>query len=745
MRGWWALWACVASAGWSGVTVADASTTIVLTAAVERPEIGATGPDLAERQVLIHRDDWGVPHVHALTDADALYGAGYALAADNLESILRIYLALMGRSAAVFGPDAVEADLFNLQWGFLEQGRAGYGRLSAEEQALFASYVAGIERFMLEHPDRRPDWAPPLAPYLPVAAGHAVTTGISVRQGGQAYEDCAAGPVPLAGVGGLPVEPLEFVASNQWILMPWRTADGSLMFWADSHSPFGAQRDEIRIHGHRLATAGVVPAGMALPIIATTRHLAWAYAVGGPDTSDCYEIELSPDMGNQYRFDDELRTLEVRSVEIEVAGHPSVTRSFEYATVNGIRSPVIARTETHAYAAVTGYLDHGERFSRQIYGMNTARNISEFKQALAIQGLFPENVMVADANREAYYVLTGLTPRRPPGFDWTRPVPGNTSAAEWVGFHPLEDLVQIQNPPQGYMQNNNVATDTMMDGSPMTAERYPAYIFNDEPGRTHDRGERAVALLSRQYAATKSDFLAIAMDEFYVNAHLWLDALLEATRSRTAEVRAMSPAERELLHGVLNFDGEASRDSISVVQYIHWRHAIVGLAAGQGIDAPVLGDSIREGRANDAGAQALLVSAVGHAASRLVQQHGTVRVSLGEIFRVGRSGTALPLGGYGFSTGGHGERTLRSMQCSQGLWERGNCHADFGQRHPMLTIFGQTVQSWTAIPYGQNRDPASRHHSDQSRLASEGQLKPTYLHWKELEPRITETTVLWRD
>ena len=49
------------------------------------------------------------------------------------------------------------------------------------------------------------------------------------------------------------------------------------------------------------------------------------------------------------------------------------------------------------------------------------------------------------------------------GVNWSRPVPGNTSETAWKGTHPLEDLVQIKNPPQGYMQNNNVAPDTMME------------------------------------------------------------------------------------------------------------------------------------------------------------------------------------------------------------------------------------------------------------------------------------------
>ncbi len=35
----------------------------------------------------------------------------------------------------------------------------------------------------------------------------------------------------------------------------------------------------------------------------------------------------------------------------------------------------------------------------------------------------------------------------------SRPVPGHTSANEWRGIHPLSNLVQVTNPPGGWMQN----------------------------------------------------------------------------------------------------------------------------------------------------------------------------------------------------------------------------------------------------------------------------------------------------
>ena len=56
-------------------------------------------------------------------------------------------------------------------------------------------------------------------------------------------------------------------------------------------------------------------------------------------------------------------------------------------------------------------------------------------------------------------------PIRPAGFDYKRAMPGNTSKAEWQGIHTFDELLQVHNPPQGYMQNCNVSPQFLMKDS----------------------------------------------------------------------------------------------------------------------------------------------------------------------------------------------------------------------------------------------------------------------------------------
>ena len=107
-----------------------------------------------------------------------------------------------------------------------------------------------------------------------------------------------------------------------------------------------------------------------------------------------------------------------------------------------------------------------------------ARNLGEMKQALAMLQLMMQNIMVGTVDGDIYYVRNGRVPIRPAGFDYKRAMPGNTSKAEWQGIHKFEDLVQVHNPPQGYMQNCNVSPQFLMKDCTLKPSAEAPYLFN---------------------------------------------------------------------------------------------------------------------------------------------------------------------------------------------------------------------------------------------------------------------------
>ena len=138
-------------------------------------------------RVTLLRDEWGTPHVYAAREADGYFGWGYAMAEDRLHNLLWRYIAAEGRLSETFGPAAparylgaldfpasnLEADAVHLRFMAPEHGRAGYSRLEPQLRANYAAFAAGIERFMANHPDRVPEWAPKRIDPVGQAVAHA--------------------------------------------------------------------------------------------------------------------------------------------------------------------------------------------------------------------------------------------------------------------------------------------------------------------------------------------------------------------------------------------------------------------------------------------------------------------------------------------------------------------------------------------------------------------------------------------
>ena len=697
----------------------------------------ADGP--SKGTVTVFRDDWGVPHVYSDLEEDGFYGLGYAQAEDRLEGILRRFLEVRGESASVFGPQAAEEDFRNLQWMHLEEARSGFHRLEPQLQRDYRYFIAGIERYMKDNPAKVPKWAPPLEPALPVAFLDSAVWSVNIMCG---IEHCRTGGVAVALddyqkqkiAGGLSI------ASNEWVVMPWRTAGHTVIQLADSHVPFDGELRafEFRLHAGNLALSGFSGDGLVLPVTAHNSNVAWGMTMGGPDVADCYAVEVDHDNPRRYRFDGEWREMTVRRFTVQIRGGAPVTRDFEYTHHNGVPCPVVARVGDMAYVISSPYMDQTGLLDEQLYRMDCSRNMGEFRQAMGLLGMFQQNVMAGSTEGHSLYVRAGRVPIRAKGYTSPgKPLPGNTSATLWRGIHPFEDLVVLEDPVSGYMTNDNISPDMMTEGRSVDASRYSAETFYDLPGFINARGLRIVQVLSRTSAFSKDDAIELALDEKWWGTEDWVGALRTTLASRVDLERAKTPAFRQFANRILNFDGFAHKESIGALNYLYWRMAVGDNSAQAG----QLLDAITSHRDLGAAGGDQLIAGLETAIARLTAEHGTTEVRLGEVFRIGRGGGSWPIGGVKFYPGGQEVTTLRAMLAGDPD-SRGIRWVYAGQRQPVLSILTNPIQSFTSAPYGQSDNPESPHYSDQARLLSERRLKPAYFNKADLMNHVSFKTTL---
>lgn len=717
------------------VTVVTVSIIMVACAAVI-----PAGPTV----VTINRDDWGVPHISASEEQHAFYGLGYAQAEDRLERLLGALYWSRGRLAELRGESDLAGDIERRRWRHVDEGRRGLARLEPQVASNYRQFVAGIKRYMTDHPNEVPAWAPDFdaADFIVLSRAVFWTAYASVL--GPA--ECEKGRVDLYSSVREAADSVHRGASNAWVMGPARTANRALMLVADPH----VEVQSTAYYEYRLHAGDVDAAGFALGPLLWQSHnqdVAWGMTTGNTDMWDCYAVEVDPENPSRYEFDGEMQDMLQIEETFDVAGRPPHVEVFEYTQHNGVLSPVVARDGNMAYVVSTSQMHDSGVLDNEIREMIVARDVWELQKAMGTLGMFPQNIVAGDSSGNMLYWRAGKTPVRPEGFDWTAAVPGNSSATMWQGYYPREKMIQVVNPKEGYLQNNNVAPDALFKGDNLKASEYAGELFNDTPGRITSRGVRTIDVLSTATDFTIEDAMGLIFDEKWVTSDSWLHALRFAVARHPRWMKQQTEETMAVLDRLLNFDGIAAADSVAAFNFYIWRQGMKDVLLQPQFES-LRNLPWEEAHYSPAFLSALLEE-VEHAAQIMTQTYGKTSVRMGDVFRVGRGNTTWPVGGETIDApevpscvanlSPLCERTMRAF-ASGAADDNGQRRIHRGSSATRLVEFGNPVRSWSLYVHGQNEDPSSLHYNDQSRLVSERALKPEYFNADELV-KHTVTTV----
>ncbi|HKA21812.1 MAG TPA: penicillin acylase family protein [Blastocatellia bacterium] len=675
----------------------------------------------AADEATIYRDEYGIPHVFASTLESAAYAIGYAQAEDRLEELLKNYRRANGTMAEVSGPDSYRTDLIQRMWRHSEISREKYSQVSPKMRASIEAYIDGVKAFMREHPEQVPKWAQEIHPWDVIALGRYIIWGWPLGEAG--------GDLQRAGIQP---DPVAYRGSNEMLIAPNRTAMNAPIAVIDPHlSWYGEFRFyQVRIYAGDYNVSGVSILGVPFPSLGHSRYCSVAMTTGGPDTSDIYEEELNPANQRQYRYDGQWRDMKVvkekigvkkndtidwREVEIEYTGH----------------GPIVAHKDGKAYSMAIPYA--GEiGLTDQIYEMMTARNLDEMKRALSHLQLMAQNIMVGTVQGDIFYLRNGRVPIRAKGVDPSKPIPGNTSATEWQGLHPLNDLVQILNPPNGYMHNCNVTPFAMMKNSPLVPDKYTPYIYNaSRTAPRHQRAEMMTELLDAANKVTLDDAINIAFSPQVYHADLW-QARLKTAWSKAGNAAAADAAE--VFDLIQKWNRRSDAESEGALAFYAFKKGL-GPEIARQVEVPAdLTDD-------------QLIAAVGKAAEWLKSSFGSLRAPYGKYFRVGRQGgdRTFPVGGGSLNGGANNVAmaTPRAISFSAAGKEMVGAG---GQTSTQIVVLTNPPKSYAIIPLGESDHKESGHWDDQAeKLFSKSKAATTFfLDKNELMKHVTAKKVLKR-
>lgn len=676
-------------------------------------QVGLLSAD--DHKVTIYRDVWGVPHIYADSEAAGAYGLGYAQAEDRLDDIYISLRTGLGLMAEAFGKKYVDQD-YIMRLARNDSLSEEYWKTAPEEmKTMLTAFTAGIQAYADEHPDEVPEFAVKLEPWKILTIGRAMILRWPL---GTIMDDLNAGKKKKR-------REKPPMGSNEWSVAPSRSADNVPILLSDPHLTWEglAVMYEARVHAGDWNTSGFHLIGSPLMGIGHTNRIGLALTTGGPDTSDVYEIKIQQGIIPKYKYDGEWKTMRLEMFAIPVKGEKPVVRPGLYTHLG----PLIEEPDFKTGKAFVGASPYFEQTGllEQFYKMLHAQDAKELFQLIGMHQFNEQNIMFADVEGNIGYVRSGATPNRPDGYDWSLPVPGDTSKTAWNGLHPVEDLVHIFNPEQGYMQNCNISPENMMVGSPMTPDKYKKYIYNVSWDFDNPRGQRTVQFLENDDSVTKEDAISLCVDVHDVSAPLWQKELKTA---RDEVGRITNPDLNKAVQGLLEWDGQFTKDATVTVLYKFWR-----LKCGNELDL----SPHKTGQPLTAATRKKMLTLMTQTINELKKKYGKWEMPWGEIHRVGRGGIYYPVGGTEFRSGDKETNFVETpfnVVSKEDPDHEGKFIASSGTMAMILMFFHKDhVESYSCTPWGQSGHKDSPHYMDQGeKLYSERKMKSTFWAKEEL-------------
>lgn len=697
----------------------------------------------------ILRDRFGVPHIFADTLKEALMAQGYAQAQDRLAAILRNYKVAMGKMAEFEGEKWLEDDFQKHLIAIPQKAERIASQLSTPVREVLNAFAEGINRFMREHPEKVPDGDEPVEPKHIIAL--TLWMVLQWSYGQVLHELERAQQLLLSGEWS---PPLPFT-SNSWAVAPNRSAPNAPIRLIDPHVHwFGEYRwHECHLHAASvplsfapcpvsLSCAGFSIAGLPLIVLGFNERLSWSATAGGSDTADAFLLQLSSDR-KRYRYDGDWLDIVYETVVLKVKIGETVTEEKRLIRRTHL-GPIVFELGDLAVAVKSAYDDLGEEIFLQLLRMGTAQNLDEFVDALNLFAFPPQNIIVATADGNIFYLLNGRTPRRNPKFDWSLPVPGWTKETEWQGFLSWQELPHLRNPKSGFLQNCNNSPQFITPDSPLTPERFPHFAYYSHTGKVYRaRSERALELLSQAERMTVEDAMCIAVDTYSPKAKDWVKSLVKGCRRASVQNGALQTALDELQR----WDGRMDKNNVAAGIYLLWRwqyhqrHQKLTWADD---------DKIPQSDAEQQDAVDAFRAAIQHALT-----HFGKLPKLGEVQRLRRYASPqfpiaspqspipnppncdLPLSGI----------QSFAADCLRAIWasgpeEDGRFQGFGGQSCTTIVVHTTPPQAWSITPFGVSDDPESPHFVDQAEIFSAEQFKPMPFGVEQLKGEKVETQQL---
>lgn len=683
-------------------------------------------------RVTISRDKWGIAHIYGQTDADTVFGTLYAQAEDDFNRVETNYINAMGRLAEAEGEAELFRDLRMKLFIDPQDMQAKYEQSPEWLKALMDAFADGLNYYLHTHPEVTPRVIDRFEPWMALTFSEGSIGGdierVNLSELQRFYGDGDLLAQAEAVADGEPR------GSNGFAIAPENTENGNALLLINPHTSFFFRSELHMVSEDGLNAYGAVTWGQFFIYQGFNENAGWMHTSSRADAIDEYlETIIQRDDGYYYVYGDEERRL--RETELSLPYKTGDTLSVQNFTVYHSHHGPIIREQDGKWVSIK-LMQEPIKALTQSFTRSKAQNHEEFYASMELQTNSSNNTVYADSSGNIAYYHGNFIPVRDTAFDWNSPLDGSDPATEWQGLHPVDEIIHLLNPPNGWIQNTNNWPFTAAGEYSPRAEDYPPYMANNPE---NPRGVHAVRVLQGRSDFTIDRLIEAAYEPTLTAFEDLIPKLLLTTAvdrqgDQPVTIQSKTLEYIDLLRG---WDYKYALDSTATTLAVYWGQALMNEVAG---DAAAAGINIYEYMANNA-SSAEKLSSLRSAAEQLEADFGDWRVPWGEVNRYQRlngdivqdfddDAPSLPVAFASSRWGSLASFGARSYPNTKKMY------GTSGNSFVAAVEFGETVSAKAITVGGLHNDPESPHFDDQALMYTQGEFRDVLFYREDIEANL---------
>ncbi|MFK5959233.1 MAG: penicillin acylase family protein [Lutibacter sp.] len=545
------------------------------------------------KETSVYFDDYGIPHIYAESEIDAMTALGYVHAQDRLWQMELMRRIAPGRLSEIFGEKMLKNDQFFVSLGIEEASKKSIDNLdkNSEVYKLATAYLNGVNQFIDNGPtpieftligtDKEHfqlndiynilgymsfsfAMAQKTDPFLSVIKeklddNYLKELGIDINPKTTLIKNARPTVKSLKKLvssaqtilNNSPIPP--FIGSNSWVISPKKTSTGNVIFANDPHIGFAqpAVWYEAHISTPNYELYGYHLAGVPFPLLGHNRNYAYGLTMFENDDIDFYKEENHPTDTNKYKTPNGYEDYKIITKTIKVKNAENVTiqvRSTRHGPIMNDAIDAISQSEPIAMSWI--FTQFEGKMLKALYTISRAKEMSDVKKGASMIYAPGLNLMYGDAKGNIAWWATGKLYKHKPHVNTKFILDGASGEDDPTEYLNFSQNPMAENPSWNYVYSANNQPDTIAN------MLYPGYYLSE------DRAKRITQLLEPKNNWNKESVAKMITD---VTSAVSPSIIKEFTSS--INFNSFNKKEQKAIEILQLWDGSNTKDAVAPTIY----------------------------------------------------------------------------------------------------------------------------------------------------------------------------------